>query len=847
MTLAAVADRVRRLHSLGVQSTAGGRPATAARHLKAALALLGTNGDAQAGTPAATLRGRVVLSLALAEAELGKVDIALRMFDEAEKLLPETEVGVLIDQRGVLFMRTGRAADALAEFDQALARLSILDEPKERARALLNRACACLLLGRLTLARADLLECGPLADRLGMTSVAIKVVQNLGCCALLAGDIPNALAKLDQAARRCEAELPSYLPMIMIDRCRALLAAGLADDADHELERALPLLTRHRVTEELAEAELARAQACLLADRMDAAAFWASQARRHFTRRSNNTWADLAALVEIRAAFASGAAGLPLARRSAKIAEHLRLMNLVDDTRIAQLMTARALLRAGDTGGAGRTAVAVGRLRRNDTLEVRMLWSLTHAELADDAGQSQLRSRRLRTGFAWLQRHRSMLGASVDLQSAAAAHARELAAYAVHAALRGGRPIDVFAWMERARAQSFRLTPVRPPADQTIARALEELRHVVRTLREAELHGDPTAAKLRARRGELERAIRERTWTHTGPAAETPPATLAAIRAQLGDRAVVGYLRDRGELSAVVLTHRRAVLIGMGSYQRIVETYRRLRVELDVLADERLAGQTVDALRRSANRHGDMLAQQILAPLLSVVGDRDLVILPTGVLHGVPWLQLPGTRGRPLVVTPSATAWAAADTRRTRATSHNGGRTVFVTGPDIPHGHRELALLAETHPSATLLSGAAATVPATLAAADGANLIHLAAHGHHQPDNPLFSSIELTGGSLMGYDLQNMDRPPQQVVLSACEVGQSSIRQGDEILGMAAALLHAGSTTIIASVTRIADHTVPDTMNRYHRALSRGSPPARALADASTDDLASPFVCFGAS
>ncbi|HET8662669.1 MAG TPA: CHAT domain-containing protein [Micromonosporaceae bacterium] len=830
-----------------MQSTAAGRPVVAVRRLKAALVLLDKGVALDDEATRTALRGRVVLSLANAEAERGGVDVAQQLLDQAEKLLPEAGLGVLTGQRGLLLMRTGRAADAVRELDKALARLPVTDEPAERARALLNRACAYLLLGRLNLARADLLECDPLARRLGMTSVAIKVALNLGYYDLLAGNIPNALAMLDNAARRCVAELPSYLPVIMLDKARVLLAAGLADDADLELDRALTLLARQRLTEERAEAELARAQAALLADRPGPAALWAGRARRHFARRANSTWASLATLIEIRAAFAQGAAPLPLAQRSAAIAHRLAQMDLVDDARVAELFTARALLRAGDSRGAHRVVTGVGRLRRTDALEVRMLWWLTHAELADDRAQPRLRSRRLRAGLAWLQRHRGLLG-SVDLQIAATAHGRELAQFAVHTALREGRPAAVFSWMERARAQAFRLTPVRPPADPAVARALEELRHIVYALRDAELRRDPVATRLRVRRGELERTIRERAWLRTGQSACTPPATLAATRAQLGDRAMVGYLRDGNGLSALALTERRTLLIRLGSYQEIAETHRRLLVDLDLLADRRLAGQTAGALLRSADRHGALLAQQVLAPVLPIVGDRDLVVLPTGVLHGVPWLRLPGTRGRPLVVAPSATAWLAANQRQARSGVDEGDRRpVLVAGPGIQHGERELALLAAIHPSATLLSGAEATVPATLAAADGAALVHLAAHGHHQPDNPLFSSIELTGGSLMGYDLQHVHQPPQHVVLSACEVGLSSIRHGDEILGMAAALLHAGSVTVIASVTRVADHTVPEMMDRYHRGLAEGSPPARALADASAHDVASPFVCFGAS
>jgi CHAT domain-containing protein len=148
--------------------------------------------------------------------------------------------------------------------------------------------------------------------------------------------------------------------------------------------------------------------------------------------------------------------------------------------------------------------------------------------------------------------------------------------------------------------------------------------------------------------------------------------------------------------------------------------------------------------------------------------------------------------------------------------------------------------------SPTVLSGDSATVAATLHGMNGAELVHIAAHGHHQPDNPLFSSLELAGGRLMGYDLPQIGRPPVHVILSACDVGRSTVRHGDEMLGLVAAMLYSGSATVVASLSQVADPTTPVTMVRYHRALAGGVPPARAIADATVDDPTAPFVCFGA-
>jgi CHAT domain-containing protein len=67
--------------------------------------------------------------------------------------------------------------------------------------------------------------------------------------------------------------------------------------------------------------------------------------------------------------------------------------------------------------------------------------------------------------------------------------------------------------------------------------------------------------------------------------------------------------------------------------------------------------------------------------------------------------------------------------------------------------------IARLRPGATVLTGQAVTPAATLAAMDGASVVHVAAHGTHQPDNALFSGLELSGGPLMGYPA-TAERPP---------------------------------------------------------------------------------------
>ena len=211
-------------------------------------------------------------------------------------------------------------------------------------------------------------------------------------------------------------------------------------------------------------------------------------------------------------------------------------------------------------------------------------------------------------------------------------------------------------------------------------------------------------------------------------------------------------------------------------------------------------------------------------------------MVPTGLLVTMPWAVLAGDRS--VTVAPSATAWlAAARTQRCRLGHAARG------GPGTARGEAEVRAIAGLRPDARCSPGR--PPGATLAALDGAAVAHLAAHGHHEPDNALFSSLDLAGGPLMGYDLQRMSRTPPTVVLSSCDLGLTDVRPGDETVGMAAALLAAGSWTVVASVSRVATDR-DDRDDRLPRRGRHRSAAGRRIGGGRPARMLSSFVCFGA-
>jgi CHAT domain-containing protein len=126
------------------------------------------------------------------------------------------------------------------------------------------------------------------------------------------------------------------------------------------------------------------------------------------------------------------------------------------------------------------------------------------------------------------------------------------------------------------------------------------------------------------------------------------------------------------------------------------------------------------------------------------------------------------------------------------------------------------------------------------------DVLHIAAHGRHAVDNPLFSGLELADGTLFGYDIDLIPSVPETVVLSACEVGRSSVRWGEEAIGMTRIWLHAGTRCVIAAPVVVADDMACELLGAMHEGLAAGEPPSVALATASElTGIIAPFQAHG--
>jgi tetratricopeptide (TPR) repeat protein len=840
--------RAAQLRLRGVAENNAGRPARALQLFRKALRLIGP--DAQSPASAGQLlRARVLISMAMSESELNGLDRGLLALAEVQdylRLHAHDELAVHLHcQLGYMKVRGGHFAAGLQDLNTAV---SLLDstQPAEACNILINRGMVHVYLGDLRRARVDYERATSLARAYGLPVEEKKARHNLGEVEFFAGNLAAALRLMDEAAA-LEAEVATAV--ILTDRAKVLIQAGLHRDADDALLRAGELFRRDRLFKDVGEVELARAECSLLDGEIEAARRLAASARTRFRRRSNDRWRRDAELVLLQADLAAGRPGARLTPPALRLAAEYRSEGLTTRARTAQLLAAEALLSADRVDEAREIATTIGPVRPQDPISVRLHTRLVRARLQLAAGARANGRREIRTGLSELARHQARFG-SIDLQTAGAVHGRQLAELDLGLALADGRPAGVLAAVEQSRAMSNRLQPVVAPTDEAAADQLAELRRVAEVVRA--LESDPTATHLvapqRRRVLELQQALRSRAWQSEGSGLTRRPAGLAEIVAALepDGAAFVSFVEAHGRLSALVLGSGPPRLVPLVPTAQVRELLSRARADLDVLAIGRLPGSMAAAVSGSLASTLAGLDLLLLAPL--GLADRRLVISPTAALSTLGWNLLPSLYQRPVVIAPSATSWLVASAPRAASPV----RTAVFAGPDLAfadHESQAVHGLWSRSRAARLYAGAESDQQQLKAAFTSADVVHVAAHGRHQVENPLFSSIRLADGPVFAYELERSTNAAEHVVLSACDLGRSTIRPGDETLGWTSVLLHLGTRSVVSGVARVHDETASSVMIDYHRLLSTGTDSAAALALAIADANGppAPFVCFGSA
>ena len=792
------------------------------------------------GRPEREVDMQATLGAALAWA--GRSQRGLALLNQAVEASHGGLAGRVLLRRASVLKDLGRFQEAYQDLNRGLSYLRREGDTIWEARSLTHRAEVLLGLGSPVRAAADFALAEALYADSGQELEYAKARHNRGLAALSRGDLPEALTYFDEAGNRYDA-LRYTNPDLAVDRCSALLAAGLAAEAAQETGAALSRIPPGGgIAFKTAELVFAAATAALAAGHPADARQRARQARRQFQTQRRSLWQARASLVLAEARHAAGEHSPALLRYAEEVAARLEASR-ADEATQAHLLAGRIALTRGSVAQAEPHLERAARSRRRGPPLPRSVAWLARALQAEAHGNARATVVACARGLDALEEHQMRLGAT-ELRAHGTAHGAELATLAQRDALRREDARRLLFWSERWRATALAARSVSPREDEELAAELEALRSVSRLLGDTEMGASRRNALERERR-RLEAEVQART--RRLPGSQRPgegQLDLDELVAELGPSTLVELVTVDGVLHAVVVAGRRVRLHTVGSVPG-------REVEMTRFVLRRLARGRVQPGDEVVFKHrGAKLEDSLLGDAVTGLGDGPVVIVPPGRLRAVPWTLMPSLRDRAVTVAPSAATWL----RARRMTPPSPQHTALVVGPGLASQGAEVEPLRARYPGAVMLGRGSATAEQVLGALDGAWLAHIAAHGSFRADNPMFSSILLDDGPLTVHDFERLGRAPYRLVLAGCDSGVAAPVGADELLGLVSSLVPLGAAGIVASILPVNDRAVVPLMLALHDALQRGAPLAEALLaarravgdDPSAEATAHSFMALGA-
>jgi CHAT domain-containing protein/tetratricopeptide (TPR) repeat protein len=339
----------------------------------------------------------------------------------------------------------------------------------------------------------------------------------------------------------------------------------------------------------------------------------------------------------------------------------------------------------------------------------------------------------------------------------------------------------------------------------------------------------------------------------------THPVGLADLQKTLSPKALlIEYVLAEPASYALAITH---------DSVRHYQLPSKLQIESDAtLYRKEIRSQKVDVAQ------AQKLFAELLQPIQEYGAKADLIIIPDGSLHLLPFSALQDQKGYVLAthtvdVDPSATVYALLHKRVdetagsampyvgvaawTQPADNRNPILRAVTGPkrselvSLPDSKKEVETIAQDLPRpSTLLEGADATetrfkeLPL-----QNTQVIHLALHGYADLDYPERSALifapEASGtddGLLQVREIRQMHLNSKLVTLSACDTGVGPVGETG-IVTLVNAFIEAGADSVVSTLWELADQPTSKLMTNFYAELATHSRKVDALRTAQLELL----------
>ena len=422
-----------------------------------------------------------------------------------------------------------------------------------------------------------------------------------------------------------------------------------------------------------------------------------------------------------------------------------------------------------------------------------------------------------------------------------------------------GAAEEAFTYVEQAKSRSLMDLFARPapaftektPGQSELVRSIQDLREelnwyynlIEREQLQPEQQSPERIAALekKAQRHEKElvRILHDATDADAAQAGLQMPShvPIATIRAAIPeDSLLIEYFQVRDRILLCLLGPETLEIVPVTLAPRIAGLLRLLQFQLSKFRLGPQYLETVhDSLLQTTQAHLKELYDELIAPLAPKLQARHLIFVPHGLLHYVPFHALfDGAQhlidNHTVSYSPSASIYALC---QTRTANSSGPSLVFgIPDPQAPAILDEVQALTGVLDHAELFLGQNATVNVLREKGPTSRLIHIATHGRFRQDNPMFSAIRMGDSFLSLFDLYQLRLPVELITLSGCSTGLNVVAAGDELIGLARGLLHAGAQSLVLSLWDVHDTSTAEFMTAFYRRLGQGESKAEALRSA---------------
>ena len=267
-----------------------------------------------------------------------------------------------------------------------------------------------------------------------------------------------------------------------------------------------------------------------------------------------------------------------------------------------------------------------------------------------------------------------------------------------------------------------------------------------------------------------------------------------------------------------------------------------------------------------------VLFGELLLPIHEYASKRDLVIIPDGELHLLPFSALADKHAyvlstHTIAVTPSSTAFELLKDRSeekeeiqmpylgvaawTQSTAPRNPVLRAISGPErsqfvpLPESKIEVESIADDlpRPSTILLGSDATETRFKVLFTESSDVIHLALHGYADLDYPDRSALifapEPDGpddGLLQVREIRALHLRAKLVTLSACDTGVGPVGEAD-VANLVNAFIEAGADSVVSTLWELEDQSTRYLMTDFYSKLALHQRKVDALRSAQLDLL----------